>query len=167
MSRRLIALPLTVSIIFLSAAPARAESPMPRLPILPSIEASRSPSVFTTSIALAPATTTTPKEGGLVASIGRELQTLWPSMSTLSERSGDLGPRDMRLRDRARDRDATTFGISRPAPMSRSGALFASGGLGAGATRMLVNLGRKQKLPVTLGPTMCQGGGGISLGIRW
>jgi hypothetical protein len=104
-----------------------------------------------------------PQDQGFLSRVGRWLDGMRPSASGGPREAASRNPS---LHDPARDRDATSFGI-RTAPMSMKGAAIAGLGVAAGAAQ-IIDLGKvAKKLPVRLGPTLCQGGGGISLGARW
>jgi hypothetical protein len=85
-------------------------------------------------------------------------------------RGGDpltAASRNPAVRDPARDRDATSFGLVHKAPINSTGASLAAAGLGGGAAQ-LVDLGNvAKKVPVKIAPTVTQGGGGVSLKLRW
>ena len=166
---RLFIATLLVAILICSfACAAHAEPPMLRLPLLPSVVTPLPPSVFTaTTVPGASATMTaaalTPVDNSFIGRVSRFLDGLRPPVSG---RPRDTVWRNPTLRDPARDRDATSFGII-SAPMSASGAVFAGAGLGAGAAQFIDLAKVANKLPVKFTPTMCQGGGGIALKVRW
>lgn len=172
---RLIATLLALSTVVLLPRAASADLLMVRVPHLPSMLTSPTPSVLTTGASVNASSATSPTaagaaspalvpvDNGFLARVARLLDGLRPPVSG---NPGDSAWRNPSLRDPARDRDATSFGI-RSARLSPSGLAFAGAGVGAGAAQ-LVDLGSVAKsVPVKVAPTMCQGGGGISLKLPW
>jgi len=165
---RLIATLFVLSAFFVLPRPAFADQLLARVPHLPSIVASPTPSVFTASASTnapstAPGAALVPVDNSFIGRVAHLLDGLRPPVSG---NPGDSAWRNPSLRDPARDRDATSFGI-RSARMSMSGVAFAGAGIGAGAAQF-VDLGSVGKtVPVKVLPTMCQGGGGISLKLPW
>lgn len=138
------------------------------VPLLPSIVAPKPPSVLTPSARSAGSATLaaaalTPVDHRLLARIARFLDGLRPPVSGLPLAAAGRNPS---LRDPARERDATSFGI-RSARMSASGAVVAGFGIGARAAQFIDLAKVARKVPVRFSPTMCQGGGGVSLKGTW
>lgn len=77
----------------------------------------------------------------------------------------DDGPRDPRLRDPARARDAISLGLVRPPPVSKAGAALAGLGAGVGGSLSLTRV--NAKLPLRFGPILTAGGGGVRLTCRF
>lgn len=86
-----------------------------------------------------------------------------PSSNDPREAAARFAPRDA-----ARERDATSLGIpaNRAVKVSSAGAAMGGIGVGAGGAQLL-DLASSKKLPVRIGPTVWQGGGGLSLKARW
>jgi hypothetical protein len=83
----------------------------------------------------------------------------------------DLAWRNPMVRDYARDRDATSFGLVNRPKLSALGAAVAGVAAGANVGPVLAkisgNVPVSAKMPVALSPTLFQGGGGIALRARW
>ena len=84
-----------------------------------------------------------PVDNGFLARVARLLDGLRPPVSG---NPGDSAWRNPSLRDPARDRDATSFGI-RSARLSPSGLAFAGAGVGAGAAQLVDLAKRRQERP--------------------
>jgi hypothetical protein len=166
MFRFLVASLVIAAINCLLTRAARAETKVLPMPILPSIVAPVPRSMLNAARGANGAATAAalmPVDHRFLAHVARLLDRL---RRPVSGRPRDTVWRNPSLRDPARERDATSFGI-RSARMSTSGAAFAGFGLGAHAAQ-LVDLAKiARKLPVNFAPTMCQGGGGIMLRGRW
>ena len=106
--------------------------------------------------------TPAPVDNGFIARVARFLDDLKPPPSGRPRESGARVP----TRDPARDRDATSFGI-RHAPMGARGIAFMGGGVGAAGAQFIDLGGVAKKLPVTVLPSMCQGGGGLTIMMKW
>lgn len=152
----------TVTFAFIETARA---SP---IQIWPVIASPMPATVFTTpnltGASAASALMPTPVDHSFLGQVAHFLDDLGPPPPSGQPRAA--AARNPSLRDSARERDATSFGI-RSAPMSTAGMAIAGAGAGAAAAQ-LVDLGKiTNKLPIKLAPSMCQGGGGITIKTPW
>jgi hypothetical protein len=109
-----------------------------------------------------PLPTVTVEKKGFLASLSKALAKLTP---VTPNRQNDLAWRNPIIRDAQRDRDATSLGLMHPAKMSGLGAALA--GVGAAATGVPVLTKISKKLPISIGPALFQGGGGIAIRGTW
>jgi hypothetical protein len=161
MFRRCIAFLLIATLNLVLVRSVHAET----LAFLPSVVTPLPPSVFNAA-SVAGATMTAdvlePIDHSFLGQVARFLNGFRPAVSSHAR---DAAGRNPALRDAARERDATSFGI-RSAPMNALGIAAAGAGAVSGAAQ-LVDLGNvANKIPVKLAPTVCQGGGGISVRIK-
>ncbi len=107
-------------------------------------------------------TTPVPVDNGFIARVARFLDDLKPPPSGDPRESAARRP----SRDPVRDRDATSFGIVH-APMNAPGIAMLGGAVGAAGAQFFDLGGVANRLPVKVIPEMCEGGGGLSLKIKW
>ncbi len=171
MFRLLVATLFISTFILLLSRAAHAEPTLLRTPILPSIVAplprmmlgAAASTAAASSKATAMPATLQPVDSSFLGRVAQFIDGFRPPVSTHPR---DAAGRNPTLRDPARERDATSFGI-RTAPMSIGGAAFAGAGLGAGAAQLIDLAKVANKFPLKFAPTMCQGGGGLSLKADW
>jgi hypothetical protein len=139
-------------------AHASTQAEPPKVPLLPAIRATETSSPLRAD---PPEKDVATGDTGLVGALKKKLGEVHIGRGG---RQNGLDWRYPMIRDAARDRDATSWGLVHAPPISRGGMACAAAGLVAAGMPVLAHLG---PMPFTVAPAIFLGGGGAVINVRW